>query len=57
MAGELWKWVLQLPRGFAAFGTWLVTPLDYINVAPLALFGVGAIAVIVGFKVVRLVVG
>lgn len=57
MAGELWKWVLQLPRGFAAFGTWLVTPLDYINVAPLALFGVGAIALIVGFKVVRLVVG
>jgi len=50
-------WVIKLPQAFAQFGQWLIEPLPYINIAPLALFSVAGITAIVALKAVRLAVG
>lgn len=53
----LFKWLLDLPRAFADVGNWLITPLPYINLAPLGVIGIGGLTAIVAIKVVRLFVG
>lgn len=53
----LFKWLLDLPRAFGDVGNWLITPLPYINLAPLAVIGIGGLTAIVAVKVVRLFVG
>lgn len=54
---NIFKWLLDLPRMFGEFGEWLNTPLDYIGLTPLALFGIGGLTAVIGVKVVRLFVG
>lgn len=51
-------WLLGLPQAFAQFGAWLTTPIaDSFPVAPLALFSVGAIGIVIVWKAIRLFVG
>lgn len=57
MFETLGSWLVELPQLFAKFGEWLTDPLPYINVSPLAVFSVAGVSVLLGFKLVRLVVG
>lgn len=57
MERTLFQWLLDLPTAFAQFGEWLITPLPYINMAPLALISVAGITLIIGFLALRLVIG
>lgn len=54
---DLVRWLVDLPKMFAQFGEWLVTPLDNIGFSPLALFGVTGITAIIALKAFRLAVG
>lgn len=54
---NLWNWVINLPLVFTEFLSWLTVDLPYINMSPLALFSVGGLTIIIGFLLVRLVVG
>lgn len=54
---ELFNFFLGLVNTFAQFTTWLTTDLPYINMAPLALFSFTGITILIGYHVVRLVVG
>ena len=54
---QLWSWVINLPLVFVDFFNWLTTDLPYINISPLALFTFGGLTVLIGFLLVRLVVG
>lgn len=53
----LWKWVVELPLTFSGFFEWLTQPLPYLEIPPLALFSVAGVTILVGFLLVRLVVG
>lgn len=53
----LWNWVIQLPTAFVGFFEWLTQPLPYLEMPPLALFSVAGITILIGFLLVRLVVG
>lgn len=57
MVTQLINWLLNLIREFAKFGQWLVTPLPYINIGPLALFSFAGLTALVVILLVRLVVG
>ena len=57
MENTLFQWLFDMLGEFAKFGNWIVTPLPYLNVSPLALFGFGGITLLIGFLLVRLVVG
>lgn len=57
MENTLFQWLLDLPATFAQFGEWLITPLPYINIAPLAIIGVAGISLIISLLAFRLVVG
>ena len=57
MDRTLFNWILSLPGEFAKFGSWLTTPLPNLNISPLAIFGLTGLTIIVGFLIVRLVVG
>lgn len=57
MEKTLFQWLLDLPTIFAQFGEWLITPLPYINIAPLAIISVAGITLIIGLLAFRLVVG
>lgn len=54
---QLWSWVINLPLVFAQFFEWLTTDLPYLNISPLSLFTFGGLTVLIGFLLVRLVVG
>lgn len=53
----LWEWLINLPVAFSEFFTWLTTPLDVINLPPLAIFSFAGISVIIGALLVRLFIG
>lgn len=53
----LFDFFLNLVNVFAQFTTWLTTDLPYLNMAPLALFSFTGITLVLGFHIVRLVVG
>lgn len=53
----LWEWLINLPIAFSEFFTWLTTPLEVINLPPLALFSFAGISIIIGALLVRLFVG
>lgn len=53
----LWEWVIELPINFIGFFEWLTQPLPYLDMPPLALFSVVGVTALVGFLLVRLVVG
>lgn len=57
MEQELVQWMYNLIFEFAKFGGWLTTPLDYINITPLEMFGYTGLLIIIGYLLVRLVVG
>lgn len=57
MYETLSQWLIKLPELFAEFGGWLTSPLPYLNVSPLVLFGIGGVGALLGFKIFRLVVG
>lgn len=57
MIDTLIDWLINLPILFAEFGTWLTSDLPYINVSPLAMFSLTGITALVGFLLVRLVIG
>lgn len=57
MENTLFEWLLNLVKEFAKFGNWLTTPLQYINVSPLAIFGFAGITALVVILLVRLFVG
>lgn len=50
-------WLIELPKMFVELEQFLLTPLPYINIAPLGLFTIGGIAAILGFKALHLVIG
>lgn len=53
----LWQWVINLPLVFVEFFKWLTSDLPYLNMSPLALFTFGGLTILIGFLLVRLVVG
>lgn len=57
MEYELVNWLSNLIQSFLQFGSWLSTPLPYLNITPLALLGFTGLIVVIGFLLVRLVVG
>jgi len=54
---NLFNFLLNIISIIASFGSWLTTPLEYINISPLALFSVGGITIIIGVHLVRLFIG
>lgn len=50
------NWLLNLPKDFANAGSWLTTEIEGLGIAPLALLGLGGLAVLIGWKVIRLIV-
>lgn len=57
MEYELINWLSNLIQSFLQFGNWLTSPLEYINLTPLELIGFTGLIVVIGFLLVRLVVG
>lgn len=57
MEQTLIYWLLSLLTEFAKFGNWLTSPLPYINLSPLAVFSFSGLVIVIGFLLVRLVVG
>lgn len=57
MEQTLYKWLLDLPVVFLQFGTWLTTPLPYVNLTPLAMIGFTGISIVIGALLLRLFVG
>lgn len=53
----LWTWLINLPLAFTEFFAWLTTPLDVINLPPLAIFSFAGITIIIGVLLVRLFIG
>lgn len=57
MTQNIFNWVLSIPSILADFGNWLFTDLPYINISPIAIFTVAGVALLLGFHLLRLVVG
>ena len=57
MENTILSWLFGLIGEFAKFGSWLTTDLPYIHLPPLAIFGFSGLVAIIGFKLLRLVVG
>ena len=53
----LLDFLLSILTRLAQFSNWLITPLDYINLSPLALLSVAGITTIVAIHLVRLFIG
>ena len=51
------EWLFTLIQEMAKFGSWLTTDLPYINLSPLALFSFTGLTILIGFLLVRLVIG
>lgn len=57
METTLINWLVSLITEFAKFGSWLTSPLPYINMPPLAVFGFTGLTALIVILLVRLVVG
>lgn len=53
---NLFKYLLDLTYFVAQLGSWLTTPLDFINITPLEFFTVGGFGVILVLHIIHLVV-
>lgn len=51
------NWFTWLIIEFTKFGTWLTTPLQYIGIEPLYIFGFTGLTAIIAILLVRLFVG
>ena len=54
---NLFDFLLNSLHIVAQFGQWLITPLDYVNMSPLALFSVAGISTIIAIHLIRLFIG
>ena len=57
MAKTIFEWVLNIPQYLGEFSSWLTTPLQYINLSPLALLTIGggtALITVIVIHIVRL---
>lgn len=54
---NLFSWCLDLLNQFSVFLNWLSTPLDVIGISPLMIFTFSGLTLIIGFHVLRLVIG
>ena len=54
---SLFDFLLNILSVVASFGTWLITPLKYVNMSPLALFSIGGITAIITIHLIRLFIG
>ena len=57
MEQTLFNWLLNLITEFGKFGNWLTTPLEYINLPPLAIFGFSGLTLLIGIHLIRLFIG
>ena len=57
MLQSLVSWLFGLFEQFSLLGTWLTTDLPHIDLAPLELISYAGITFIIGFLIVRLVIG
>lgn len=57
MVNTLWTWITGLITEFSKLGTYLTWQVPYINMSLLGILSVGGIIAILGFLVVRLVIG
>lgn len=57
MENTLLKWLLNLIQEFAKFGTWLTTPLKYINQTPLMVFSFVGLTALISILLIRLFIG
>lgn len=57
MTATLFNWLLNLTNVFAQFATWLTAPLPYLNMSPLDVISFNGLVLVLGFVVLRLVVG
>lgn len=55
MASTIFQFFLDIPKQLAPFTTWLFTDLPYINIAPIALFGIGGFTAILVLHLIHLV--
>ena len=57
MDNVLFNWLLEVTQDLATLGTWLTTPLPYINASPLAMFTPPVLTALIGWHLLRLIVG
>lgn len=57
MENTIFQFILDFIVTLTQFGSWLSTDLPGLGISPLGLFTFGGITVLVGFLVVRLVIG
>lgn len=57
MIETLFNFLLEIPQAVANMGEWLVSPMSekYLNISPLALFGIGGTSIIIGIIIVHVV--
>ena len=54
---SFWNWLMRLPTEFKYFFDFVLKPLPYINIPPLYIVGFIGLSAILGFIVIRLVIG
>ena len=57
MDSLLFDWLIDTTISIGSLGTWLITPIRYLNFSPLSLFSITAITTIISYKALRLVFG
>lgn len=59
MIDTLYNFLLDSLNQISLFGTWLTTKIDenLFPYTPLGLFSVGVIVILIGYKLVRLIIG
>lgn len=57
MESNLINFLLNFIKELAKFGGWLLEPLPYLNISPIMLFSFSGLTLLIGFLLVRLVVG
>lgn len=50
---DFWEWSQSLLTGVGEFGSWAVSPLPVIGIAPLFLMTIGGLLVFLGFAVAK----
>jgi len=55
MARELWDFILNSFKNISGFAEWLTTKLPYVNISPLAIFGVAGFSAIMILHLIHLV--
>lgn len=48
-----WQWASNLVKGFATAGEWLLSPIQGLDISPLALCGFGGLLIFLSIAVVK----